>query len=214
MRVEGVEQQTPEWLHMRCGIVTASRMADVMSKLKVKSKNGEKGAPSGKRLQYRKELVYETLTGMSWERFVSPYMDYGAENEPLARAAYELQNDLDVLPGGFWLHDAIARLGCSPDGLVGEDGLVEFKVPPSRHLDIISTRQIPEEYLWQCMTELAVTGRQWCDFVSHDPSLPKSVNTWVKRVPRDEALIAAIEAETLAFLGEVVEFIQKLEAAQ
>jgi predicted phage-related endonuclease len=210
--IEGVEQQTPDWLHMRCGIVTASRMSDVMSRLKVKSKNGDKGAPSGKRLQYRKELVYETLTGRSWERFVSPFMDYGTENEPLARAAYEIRNDVEVVPGGFWLHDRIARLGASPDGLVGEDGLVEYKVPPSRHLDILYSRDIPEEYLWQMQTEMACTGRKWCDFVSHEPSLPKSVNTWIKRVPRNDELIAAIEAETLQFLEEVVAMIHSLEA--
>lgn len=210
MLVEGVEQQTPEWLQMRCGIVTASRMSDVMSRLKVKSKNGDKGAPSGKRLQYRKELAYETLTGRAWDRFVSPYMDYGMENEPLARAAYEIKFDLDVVPGGFFLHDRIARLGASPDGLVGDDGLVEYKVPPSRHLDIISNREIPEEYLWQMQTELACTGRLWCDFVSHEPSLPMSVNTWVKRVPRDDQLIAAIEAETLTFLEEVCQYIEGL----
>jgi hypothetical protein len=209
--IEGIEQQTPEWLQIRRGIVTASRMSDVVSRLKVKSKNGAKGAPSAKRLQYRKELAYEILTGHSWERFVSPYMDYGSENEGLARAAYEMRFDVEVLPGGFWLHDRINRLGASPDGLVGEDGLVEFKVPPSRHIDIISSRAIPEEYLWQVMTEIACTGRKWCDFVSHDPTMPKNVNTWVKRVPRDEELIAAIEDETMSFLEELAEFIQDLE---
>lgn len=210
-QVEGIEQQTPEWLQIRCGNVTASRVADVVSRLKVKSKNGEKGDPSAKCLGYRDEIVFETLTGKCYEHYVSPHMDFGSENEPLACAAYEHATESEVVPGGFWLHDRIPRLGASPDGLVGEDGLVEYKCPPAQHVSILKSKQVPEPYLWQIQTELACTGRQWCDFVSYLPDMPKALKIFIKRVPRDNALIAAIEEQVVQFLESVVAEIKALE---
>lgn len=205
MLVEGVEQLTPEWLHMRCGIVTASRMADVVAKLK--RKDGEAAC----RLNYKKELVYEVLTGRAWEHYVTPAMEAGIDNEPLARAAYEIANDVEVVQGGFFLHDRIARLGASPDGLVGDDGLIEIKCPTTAtHLDTLVSGEIPDEYTWQMLTEMACSGRQWCDFVSFDARLPKRFQMFVKRFPRDEKLISALEIETLQFLEEVCQYIERL----
>jgi len=209
-RMEGVDQQTPEWLIARVGVVTASRVSDVMSRLKKASKNGAAGEPSQKCLDYMEEIMYETLTGKSWEHFVSPYMDFGQENEDLARAAYEHATDSEVLAGGFWLHDGIQRFGASPDGLVGEDGLVEFKVPLHNHLSIIRTQTIPPEYEWQMLAELACTGRKWCDFATYHPFFPKETKLWIKRFPRDDARIEEMERAVCEFLLKMAEEIKKL----
>ena len=85
-----------------------------------------------------------------------------------------IQCDVEVEDGGFFIHDEISRLGASPDGLVGTDGLIEIKCPTSAvHIDTLITKQIPVEYEWQMLCEMACTGRQWCDYVSYDPRMPK-----------------------------------------
>ena len=205
--IEGLVQNTPEWIIHRQGMVTASNMWRVMAKLKDPKKE------SAERARYKAELVCEVLTGRATEHYVSPAMETGIEREPLARTAYEVKYDLEAQPGGFWAHDVIPRLGASPDSLIAEDGLAEFKCPLlTTHLDYLLNEEVPEEYLWQMLTQMACTGRQWCDFVSYNPEMPEKYQLWVKRVPRDNALIAALEAETLHFLEDVIETITKLEA--
>src|ERR1700676_4568990 len=112
------EQQTPEWLAMRLGAVTASRVAAVMAKLK--RKDGE----AATRQDYKSELVCERLTGRSYDHFVTPPMAWAIENEPLAKAAYENETRSDVSPARIALHQSIKWLMASPDGLVGDDGLI------------------------------------------------------------------------------------------
>lgn len=210
-RVEGVEQQTPDWLKMRVGVVTASRMGAVMSRLTRKSKGREVGEPSQKCLDYGKEIAYETLTGLSWEHVVTPYMDYGSEHEKDAKGAYSIFRDCDVEDGGFWLHDSIPRFGASPDGLVGEDGLVEYKVPLHGHIDIIESGVIPDDYCHQMDAELACTGRKWADFVSFHPEFPKRLRLFVKRYPRNEERIKKMEDAVCEFLMTVANRIQRME---
>jgi putative phage-type endonuclease len=203
--VEGVEQQTPEWLAMRIGCVTGSRMADVMAKLK--RKDGE----AQRRQDYKAEIVCEILTGRSTEHYVSPAMEWGVETEPFARNAYEVEIG-DIDPVGFALHYRINRFGASPDGLVGADGLVEFKCPnTSTHIEYIIGGVVPAEYHWQMLAEMACAERQWCDFVSYDPRLPKRLQLFVRRLERDEARIAEMEVEVTKFLAEVNELIAKLD---
>lgn len=211
--MEGVAQQTPEWLQARIGCVTASRVSDVMSRLKVASKNGKAGDPSAKCLQYRKELVYENLTNLSWNHWVGPQMDWGTDNEPLAKEAYELATGVELQDGGFWLHDDIPRFGASPDALVGPDGLLECKCPPASHLDIITSRVIPVEYEWQMLAEMACTNRMWCDFVSFHPDMPKQHRLFIQRFARDETRIAEMQEAVIVFLTEVIQAINSLEGA-
>lgn len=203
--IEGLQQQTPEWLHMRCGIVTASRMCDVMAKLK-------RGGESAARYNYKKELVYENITGLTYDTYVSPAMEHGIENEPLARAAYEHDHGIEVADGGFFLHDEISKFGASPDGLIGEDGLLQIKCPTSAvHLETLLSGEIPEDYEWQMLAEMDCSNRQWCDFVSFDPRMPKHLRKFEKRFMRDEARIAEMRDEVCRFLLEVIDLIKKLE---
>lgn len=203
-----VEQQTPEWLQMRCGMVTASRVADVLAKRKTGT--GELKC----RADYRTEIICECLTGRSAEHYVTPAMEWGIETEPVARSAYEMRLDTEIKPGGFAIHDQIGRFGASPDGLIGDDGLVEIKCPTTAtHIEYIIAGVIPEEYQPQMLAEMACTGRAWCDFVSFDPRLPKKLQLFIRRFPRDDKRIAAMEAEVLTFLEEVIATIKLLEQA-
>ena len=190
------EQGSPEWLQLRCGRVTASRMSDVLAEIK----KGEAAA----RRNYRAELVSEILTNIPVEEYVSREMQWGKEMEPFARAAYELQTGATVDPAGFAVHSQIPRFGASPDGLVDADGLLEIKCPnTSTHLECLLTGGIPPEHYPQMRAELACTGRQWVDFVSFDPRLPRHLQLFVKRFHRDEKRIAEMEAKVLEFLAEV-----------
>lgn len=204
--IEGVSQGTAEWLVQREGMVTASRMSAVMAKLKDPKKE------ASERAKYKDEVICEILTGRAIDHYVSPAMELGIEREPLARAAYEQLRDVEVEAGGFWGHDSIPKLGASPDGLVGDDGLIEIKCPTiTTHLGYLRTKEIPEEYQLQMLTQMACTGRQWCDFCSYHPDMPEQFQLWVKRFPRDDQMIAAIELETVHFLEEVIAVINGLE---
>ncbi|MBV9180216.1 MAG: YqaJ viral recombinase family protein, partial [Acidobacteria bacterium] len=163
------------------------------------------------RYNYRAELVVETLTGIPSEQYQSREMLWGIETEPFARAAYELAEDVTVNTAGFVIHPEIERFGASPDGLVGDDGLVEIKCPnTATHIEFLQGAAIPVEYGSQVFAVLACTGREWCDFASYDPRLPEHLRLFVRRIYRDEGIIRQLEAEVQKFLDEVDETIAKL----
>ncbi|WP_375408552.1 lambda exonuclease family protein [uncultured Methylobacterium sp.] len=192
-----MKQGSAAWLQARVGKVTASRMADLTAKLK-------SGKPGAARESYMLELIAERLTGLAVDHFVSREMQWGTDNEPRARAAYEFVTDHTVDLAGFVPHPRFSMAGASPDGLIGADGLVEFKCPTSKtHATTLATGQVPEEYLPQVFWQMACTGRAWCDFASFDPRFPEGMDLLVVRVPRDDAAIAAIEADVAAFLEEL-----------
>lgn len=203
--IEGLEQGTAEWLQTRIGIVTGSRVADVMAKLV--RKDGEPQC----RKDYRAELVSEILTGRAAEHYVSPAMQWGVDTEVFARNAYEIEV-AEVEAVGFALHPSISRFGASPDGLVGTDGLVEFKCPTTAtHLEYVIAGDVPSQYHWQMLAEMACAERKWCDFVSYDPRLPKRLQLFVRRFERDDVRIAAMEAEVERFLVELDSLVEKVK---
>lgn len=203
-----IEQGSSEWLKERTGKVTGSRMCDVMAKLK--RKEGESAARYG----YKMELVAETLTGRSMTHYTSPDMERGTQLEPDARNEYEVRRGVFCDQVGFVLHDKIDRFGVSPDGFVGDSGLIEIKAPRvMTHLEYIVQGLPPEDYLWQMLAAMSCTGREWCDFVSYCPELPEDLQLFVKRVNRDEKLISALEIEVAQFLKEVDETVEKIRSA-
>ena len=200
-----VEQGSQAWFECRLGCVTSSRVADAISKLK--RKEGESAA----RRNLRYEILCELLTKKPSEHYVSRYMEEGKENEPLARTAYELQKDVIVEQVGFVYHDRIKMAGASPDGLVGDDGLIEIKCPKtSTHLEYLINAVVPEEYKPQMYWQMACTDRQWCDFVSYDPRLPEDLQLLVVRLPRDNERIAEMEKAVEEFLFEVDQMLNSL----
>ena len=200
-----MEQRTDEWLSERAGKVTASRIADVMAK----TRNGY-GAG---RANYMADLVAERLTGEPKQGFCNAAMQHGIDTEPQARAMYEMERGVTVLEEGFVRHPTIANTGASPDGLVGEDGLVEIKCPnTATHIETLRGGAIDRKYILQMHWQMICCERQWCDFVSFDPRLPLEMQLHVQRVERDEELCAEIEAEVTAFLKELDETVADLRA--
>jgi len=198
-----VVQGSEAWFAQRLGRVTASRLSDVLAKIKT----GEAAA----RANYRAELVAERLTGKSVEGFTNAAMKWGTEAEPLARAAYEAETGLLVAEVGMVPHPTIAMTGASPDGLVGTDGLLEIKCPETKsHIATILSGSVPSQYLPQMQWQMACTGRAWVDFVSFDPRMPSDMQLYIKRIPRNEELIADYEKEVRAFLAEVDSTVTQL----
>lgn len=205
MKVLDVEQGSHEWIAARLGKVSASRMADMTARTKT--------GYGASRTNYAAELIVERLTGTPAERYTNAAMAWGTEKEPDAKDAYCFLRDAEIVPVGLVLHPTIAMACASPDGLVGDDGLIEVKCPLSAtHIDTLLSETIPEKYVKQMMWQMACTGRQWCDFVSFDPRLPAEMQVFIRRVPRDNALILELEQETVKFLAEIDQTISKLQA--
>ena len=199
-----LEQRTAEWHQIRCGKVTASPIANVTA-LK------RDGKPTKAREDYMAEIIAEQLTGDIAEHFVSRPMQWGIEMEPEARSAYELAHDLFTEEIGFVQHPRIEMAGASPDGLVGEDGLVEIKCPnTSTHIKTLIRRAADPQYIPQMQWQMACTGRAWCDFASFDPRMPDDLQLYIARVERDDAIIAEMEAAVEQFLDEVAETIRAI----
>ena len=201
-----MEQGTDEWHQARLGKVTASRVADVMAKTKT--------GYGASRANYMADLLVERLSGRPGDYYQNAAMQWGTEQEPNARAAYEVMTGNIVVEVGFvphWAVNTLSMAGASPDGLIGDDGLVEIKCPnTATHVDTLLGQEVPSKYIMQMQWQMACTGRKWCDFISYDPRLPASMQLFVKRVERDDAMIKDMEQEVIKFLAELDEKITKL----
>lgn len=198
-------QRTDAWLTERCGKVTASSIYKVMARTKT--------GYGADRENYAAQLVAERLTGTPAENFTNSAMQWGIDTEEQARAMYALQSLDSVVETGFWAHPTIPMTGASPDGLVGSVGLTEIKCPnTATHIRTLNGAGIDKKYMLQMQWQMACTEREWCDFVSFDPRLPDEMQMHVRRVERDDALLAEIEAEVTKFLDEVAATVAQLEA--
>lgn len=198
-----MDQHSEEWWSARAGRVTASRIADVMAKTKTGWGAGRKN--------YMAELITERLTGQCAPGFSNAAMQWGTEVEPQARDAYRFITLGSVEETGFHVHPDIDQSGASPDGLVGDDGLVEIKCPnTATHLETLESEKIADKYLLQMQWQMACTGRAWCDFMSFDPRLPDEMQAWIKRVPRDDERISEIESAVRDFLAELEDRVATL----
>ena len=198
-----IEQGTEEWFAIRCGKVTASRIADIIATTK--------SGYSASRANYEAQLICEILTGKPAESFTNAAMAWGTETEPLARAQYELKTGNMVNQIGFVVHPKIEQARASPDGLVDNDGLIEIKCPnTSTHLDTLLSQKVPLKYITQMTWQMLCTGRKWCDFVSYDPRLPDNLQLFIQRIELDEEYGKKLESEVKEFLEEVNEKVEKL----
>lgn len=201
--IESIEQGSQEWLELRIGKVTASKFKDVMT-------NGRGDKPSATAKSYMIKLVSEILRDEPLPFFENDVMKWGTETEPQARAMYELKNNVEVKEVAFV--ELNEFVGVSPDGLVGDDGLLEIKCPNTetqikRYLDGVG---LPKDYEAQVQGQLWVTGRQWCDFVSFDPRIDVEASYIQTRVYRDEEYIAKLEEKVSIFVEEMKSMINKL----
>lgn len=196
-------QRSDAWLLARCGSLGASKVRDAFSRLK----KGERTKASEDLLY---ELAAERLTHMPARRVNA--LHWGVEHEPEARAAYSFLTNAPVVEIGLIPHPTIPNAHASCDAVVGDDGVLEIKAPTSAtHLKTLLADAVPEEHLPQCHWTLACTGRAWCDFCSYDPRFPDGLQFFIRRVERDEKIIAAMEAEAIAFLAELEDKLKALE---
>lgn len=204
---QDIEQRSKEWFAARCGSLGASQIADAISK----SKDGKAFGSTSANL--RAKLVVERLTGIQEDSFKTAAIQHGIDCEEVARLAYEAHTGAFVTEVGLYKHPAIEGTHASPDGLVGDDGLIEIKCPNSAtHIDTLKTEKVPTKYLYQMQWQMRCTDRQWCDYVSFDPRLPENLRLFVKRILRDDALIAKLEADVVQFLKGVSDDVEALQS--
>lgn len=194
-----MQQGSQEWLDIRLGKLTASRIAMLYS-----------GAKTYRRL--KRSIVIERITGEREPFVTNEAIEWGVSTEPLARAAYEMANDVEVDLVGFVPHEYVDGFGCSPDGYVGADGLIEIKCPNTNtHLTYIQEDKPPKKYIPQMQAQMAVTGRKWCDFVSYDPRVEDDLQLFIKRVERDDQYIAEMTHKATVFLASVDRSVKRFE---
>ena len=192
--VTDVQQGSEEWKTLRLGKITASRVSQVMGK---------------SRQNFLAIIAAERISKQA-ESFTNAAMQWGVDTEPFAREAYEARNGVKVVQVGFCLHPTIKEAGASPDGLVGDDGLIEIKCPnTSTHVGTLIDQKAPTKYIPQMQFQMACTGRQWCDFVSFDPRIEQSF--FQIRVERDNEYIEKIEKEVSEFLEEVEKLVNQIQ---
>jgi predicted phage-related endonuclease len=188
-------QGSEEWLALRCGLLTASEMKLILTPtLKI--------ADNDKTRAHVFELLFQRITGFVEPRYISDDMLRGREDEILARDEYA-KHYAPVQNVGFVTNDRWGfTIGYSPDGLVGDDGLLECKSRRGKYqVQTIAENDIPAEYVLQLQTGLLVTGRRWIDFVSYSGGLPM----FVKRVEPDPVIQSAIIAAATAFEARLAE---------
>ena len=197
-----MEQRSEEWFKARLGKVTASRVADIFAKIK----SGE----SASRRNYKIQLVSERLTGEKQETYINQAMQDGIDREFYARERY-VQQFGEVEEVGFIQHPTL-EAGASPDGIVGEDGIIEIKCPMgTTHTETLMSQDVPSKYMPQIQFQLLCTGRKWCDFVSYNPMFPEHLQVFVKRVEADVDYQKELEVEVKQFLSEVDDVINRLK---
>ena len=185
-----IEQGSDEWHAIRCGSLTASEMRLILTPtLKVASNEKERA--------HLYELLGQRITGHTEASYISDDMLRGREDEIEARIRYA-EHFAPVTECGFVTRDMGGYLiGYSPDGLVGEYGLIECKSRRQKYqIETILADEVPSEYMLQIQTGLLVTGRNWLDFISYSAGLPMFVKrVWPDAVVQDAIIEAAYQFE-------------------
>ena len=191
------DQRTEDWFAARLGKVTASSLHKVLARTKT--------GYGADRANYLTQLVLERVTGNKADGYTNAEMQWGIDQEPFARAAYEAHKGVLVDEVGFIQHPTIEMAGASPDGLVGDDGMVEIKCPSSKTaLECwLSDDPVEAKYYAQMQWQMACAGREWCDYVVFDPRMPAKAQLFIYRVSRDREWLATTEKEVVKFLAEV-----------
>jgi putative phage-type endonuclease len=196
MQPHDLVQGSDEWRQARCGSLGASSIADALARTK--------SGWSKSRGQVMARLAIERLTGQPQDGYTNAAMQRGTELEPEARAAYQFEAGVLVKQVGIIKHPAIVGTHASPDGLIGDDGLLEIKCPSGgTHWESLNGAAIPQNYLYQMVWQMTCAGRLWCDFASYHPDFPENMQLHITRVSRDDRLIAELEAQVREFLAEL-----------
>lgn len=200
-------QGTPEWKVARLGKVTASRIDDVFKK-------GRTGEEFGKVAKsYALQLIAEALTGRAADEIKAKPLEWGNKQEPAARTIYSLREGVPIDEVGFATSLEIPQLGCSSDGLIGEEGTLEIKCPYNTtvHLTNLITGKVPKEYNYQIQTQLLVMQLDYACFVSFDPRCPSDLRMMTRLVQRDDKMIESIQERVGAFLEMRAEMAKQIQ---
>ncbi|HQA98041.1 MAG TPA: YqaJ viral recombinase family protein [Clostridia bacterium] len=191
------DQRNNEWSQARLGCLTASRFADAIALTK-------KGDDTEARRKYKLQLVAERLSGCAADFHITDAMQRGIEMEYAARQSFEAVTGLLVEECGFALHDTIEHCGASPDGLIGDDGILEIKCPTTaRHLEYLIAGTVPVQHVPQMNLQLMVTGRKYGWFVSYDDRLPPPYDMFMARYEPTGSELLECETQARDFLTEV-----------
>lgn len=194
-----IEQGSADWFRLRAGIPTASEFATIMAK-------GRGGSESKTRLTYLRKLAGEIISGEPSDGFSNAHTERGHEMEPDARNYYAFQTDTEPQRVGFIRN---GNKGCSPDSLIGNDGMLEIKTKlPHLLIPIILSDQddFPAEHKAQCQGALWVAEREWIDIVVYWPTMPKVI----RRAVRDEEYIKTLSDAVDQFNDELHELVEKI----
>lgn len=203
MREANALQGTGNFWNARIGKLTASRMSAAMSYLK-------SGADSQARKDLKTEILAERLTDSIVPKYCSPAMQWGIDQEPAAKEAFEAKTGLKITDVGLIDHIEIDNFGASPDGFVSDGNSIEIKCPnTATHLNYLMEGKIPEAYKPQMCVQKSCTGKNvW--FASFDPRLPKHLQLFVKLYEPTDDEIAEVEQEAVKFLNEVEQMFTQL----
>ncbi len=197
MKIHECQQGSPEWFAVRLGKVTASCFGDAVA-----------GGQGKVRKTYMIKLIAERMTGESENGYTNATIQRGSEVELLAREYYELLNDCPVRQVGFIERDEY--IGASPDGLVGDDGMLEIKCPfSSTHIRYIIEERLPTAYKKQVQGQLWVAEREWVDFISYDPRVHQKPY-FCERVYRDEEYIKELQIKIYMFVSDMQKLMERL----
>ena len=170
VKIHNMEQRSDEWFAIKKGKASASRAQAIG--------NGGKGLEN-----YVIEIMAEYYSIAERENYINEHMQRGIELEPIAKQVYELEHDCEVREIGFAEYNEY--IGCSPDGLVGKDGMIEIKCPCDRiYLGILINEKIDSGYVWQCQMNMLILKRKWCDLIFYNPNFKKSM--YIKRLKADK----------------------------
>lgn len=198
-------QGTAAWIQARIGSATASRAGVIIRRKK-------DGQPYSGYHDYVYELVQERLTNMAADHYTSPAMQHGIDTEAEAALTYQMMTGATLEQSPFVRHPTIEWAGASPDRLVGKDGLLEVKCPtPRTHLESLLGSPVSEDYRWQCIWQMACTGREWCDWMSYDGRFDPHLQTKIIRIERKADEIKEAEERFTEFLAIVAERVADIE---
>ena len=200
MKILDIDQRTDEWDAIRGVMPTASHFSEILSNT---------GKVSASQTKYMNSLLAYGVMGKkdAGAGFTNAWMDRGTEMEEEACGYYEMRMDVDVDLVGFCVHDS-GLFGCSPDGLLPNDGGLEIKCPSAPvHISyLLNDQKMPTTYIAQVQGSMLVTGREWWDFMSYHPDM----EPLIIRVYKDYAYCEKLYAEILKFSATMEEKSQTL----
>jgi putative phage-type endonuclease len=198
--IDSFDQKSPEWMAARAGNPGASSISKIIT---------NSGEISKQRTEYLYQLAGEKITGKCEEGFQSQAMINGTEREAAARALFEMIYGVEVRQAALVYKDEFKLFHCSPDGLVGDNAILELKNPMLKtHVKYLIEGKLPADYFGQCMMSLYVTERELCYFMSAYEGMPP----FILEVRRDERYIALLAKALDDFAADLIKTVRKLEA--